>query len=191
MIKIITGSAKGKKLSTLEGDATRPTSQRIKEAMFSSIQFDIEGRRVLDLFAGSGQLGLEALSRGATEVMFTDMSRDAEAVVKANAKSLGFFDSCRYLVSDYRNYIRKASGRERFDLVFIDPPYAMKCAGDAVLRLKAADMLNDGALLVLEMGEEIIDFESEEFSDFEVLKNTSYGKMTTLAVLLYRKRQSA
>ena len=188
MIQIITGTAKGKRLKTLEGEATRPTSQRIKEAMFSSIQFDIEGRRVLDLFAGSGQLGFEALSRGASGVMFTDMSRDAENIVKENAKFLGFFDKCKYLVTDYRNYIRKASGREKFDLVFIDPPYAMKCAKDAALKLADADMLNDGALIVLETGEEEIDFNSAELSDFEVLKHTQYGKKTALAVLLYRKR---
>ncbi len=186
MIKIITGSAKGKRLKTLEGDATRPTSQRIKEAMFSSIQFDIEGRRVLDLFAGSGQLGFEAISRGATEVMFVDASREADAIVKENARALGFFDSCRYLVSDYRNYIRKASGRESFDLVFIDPPYALECAGDAVIRLKAGGMLRPGALLVLETGTEATDFSGAEFSDFEILKSTSYGKMTSLTVLLYR-----
>ena len=189
MIKIITGSAKGKKLTTLEGDATRPTSQRIKEAMFSSIQFDVEGRHVLDLFAGSGQLGLEALSRGALSVTFIDASRDADAIIKTNAKSLGFFDKCRYLVSDYRNYIRKAAGRDRYDLVFIDPPYAMQCAGDAVLRLRDADMLSDGALIVIECGTEKTDFGGENFSSFELLKNTAYGKMTTLTVLLYRKAQ--
>ena len=77
MLRIITGTAKGKKLITLEGEATRPTSDRIKEAVFSSIQFDIEGRRVLDLFAGSGQLGLEALSRGAVSVSFVDAEREA------------------------------------------------------------------------------------------------------------------
>lgn len=189
MIQIITGVAKGKRLKTLEGDATRPTSQRIKEAMFSSIQFDIEGRRVLDLFAGSGQLGLEALSRGASGVMFTDMSRDAENIVKENARALGFFDKCRYLVTDYRNYIRKAAGREKFDLVFIDPPYSMMCALDAALRLKDADMLNDGALLVLEMGEENTDLESADFADFELLKYTRYGKKTSLLVLLYHKHR--
>lgn len=186
MVKIITGTAKGKNLKTLEGDATRPTSQRIKEAMFSSIQFDVEGRRVLDLFAGSGQLGLEALSRGAVSVMFTDMSRDAENIVKENAKACGFFDKCRYLVSDYRNYIRKASGRDSFDLVFIDPPYALKCAGDAVLRLKDAGLLANGALIVVETGEEDTDFTAEEFSAFEILKSTAYGKKTALTVLLYR-----
>ena len=76
MLRIITGTAKGKKLKTLEGEATRPTSERIKEAIFSAIQFDVEGRRTLDLFAGSGQMGLEALSRGAESVMFIDSARD-------------------------------------------------------------------------------------------------------------------
>ena len=189
MLRIITGTAKGKKLKTLEGEATRPTSERIKEAIFSSIQFDIEGRRVLDLFAGSGQLGLEALSRGAKSVTFIDASRDADAIIKKNAKATGYFDVCRYLVSDYRNYIRKASGRDVYDLVFIDPPYAMECAADAVTRLKEAELLADGALILLELGEEKIDFESEEFSCFEVLKNTSYGKMTTLVVLLYHAEE--
>ena len=191
MIKIITGSAKGKKLTTLEGEATRPTSQRIKEAMFSSIQFDIEGRRALDLFAGSGQLGFEALSRGAVSVTFIDASRDADAIIKANAKSLGFFDKCRYLVSDYRNYIRKASGKDKYDLVFIDPPYAMECAGEAVLRLRDADMLSCGALIVIECGTEATDFSGESFKDFEILKHSAYGKMTTLTVLLYRYGREA
>ena len=92
MMRIITGSAKGKKLVSLEGDATRPTSERIKEAIFSSIQFDLEGRRVLDLFAGSGQMGLEALSRGASKATFIDLSREAMDIVKQNAKTTGFFE---------------------------------------------------------------------------------------------------
>ena len=86
-MRIITGSAKGKKLITLEGEATRPTSERIKEAIFSSIQFEVEGRVVLDLFAGSGQMGLEALSRGAQKATFIDSSREAMEVVKQNSKS--------------------------------------------------------------------------------------------------------
>ena len=92
MMRIITGSAKGKKLVSLEGDATRPTSERIKEAVFSSIQFDVEGRRVLDLFAGSGQMGLEALSRGAAKATFIDLSREAMDIVKQNARTTGFLD---------------------------------------------------------------------------------------------------
>ena len=184
MLRIITGTAKGKKLKTLEGEATRPTSERIKEAVFSAIQFDIENRRVLDLFAGSGQLGLEALSRGAQSVMFIDSAREAIEVVKENARTTGFFDKCRYLVSDWRNYIRKASGRDKYDLVFIDPPYAMECCEDAVDRLAEAGLLEGGAIVVLESGTENPDFSSRE--DFEVMKSTHYGKKTFVNILLYR-----
>ena len=184
MLRIITGTAKGKKLKTLEGEATRPTSERIKEAVFSSIQFDIENRRVLDLFAGSGQMGLEALSRGAGSVMFIDLAREAIDVVKDNAKTVGFFDRCRYLASDWRNYIRKASGRDKYDLVFIDPPYANECCAEAVRRLVDADMLAAGAIVVTESGTE--NLSPEEFSDFEIIKSTHYGKKTFVNILLYR-----
>ncbi len=187
MLRIITGTAKGKKLKTLEGEATRPTSERIKEAVFSAIQFDIEGRRVLDLFAGSGQMGLEALSRGADSVTFIDSAREAMEIVKENARSTGFFDRCKYLVSDYRNYIRKASGREGFDLVFIDPPYAMECSLDAAKRLCEAGLLRMGAIVVLESGEEEIDLGS--LSNFEVIKSTHYGKKSFVNILLYRERE--
>ena len=187
VLRIITGTAKGKKLKTLEGEATRPTSERIKEAVFSAIQFDIEDRRVLDLFAGSGQMGLEALSRGSSSVMFIDSAREAMEIVKENARTTGFFDKCRYLVSDYRNYIRKASGKDKFDLVFIDPPYAMECSSDALKRLVESGLLANGAIAVLESGEEDIDL--SEFSDFEVIKSTHYGKKSFVNILLYKERE--
>lgn len=183
MLKIITGTAKGRNIKTLEGEATRPTSERIKEAMFSSIQFDIENRRVLDLFAGSGQLGLEALSRGAASVMFIDSSREAMEIVKENVKTTGL-GPAKYLVSDARNYIRKASGREVFDLVFIDPPYATECCADAMRKLADGGMLAKGALVVLESGTEQID--PDAFPDFELTKTKQYGKKTALNIFLYR-----
>lgn len=185
MLRIITGEAKGKKLITLEGEATRPTSERIKEAIFSSIQFDIEERRVLDLFAGSGQLGLEALSRGAASVFFTDSAREAMEIVKQNVKTCGFEDRCKYLVSDWRNYIRKASGREKFDLVFIDPPYAMECSADALMRLEKAGLLADGAIVVLESGTEEIN--PADFPNFECMKSTHYGKKTFVNIFIFRE----
>ena len=188
MLRIITGTAKGKKLKTLEGDATRPTSERIKEAVFSAIQFDIENRRILDLFAGSGQMGLEALSGGAASVMFIDSAREAMDIVKENARTTGFFDRCRYLVSDYRNYIRKASGKDKFDLVFIDPPYAMECSQDALSRLREGDLLADGAIVVLESGEEEIDTDALS-SSFEVIKSTHYGKKSFVNILLYKENR--
>ena len=187
MLRIITGTAKGKKLITLEGEATRPTSERIKEAVFSSIQFDLEGRRVLDLFAGSGQLGLEALSRGADSVFFTDSSREAIEIVKKNAAVCGFGEKCKYLVSDWRNYIRKASGREKFDLVFVDPPYAMECCADALKRLRDAELLRDGAIVVLESGTEEID--AMAFPEFECTKSTHYGKKTFVNIFIFRENK--
>ena len=135
MIRIITGAFRGVRLETLEGDETRPTSSRVKEAVFSSIQFEVAGRRVLDLFAGSGQLGLEALSRGAETAMFIDASPDAMAIVKRNAEKCGVFSTCRYLISDYRSYLRKAGRRDAWDLIFIDPPYRLDCIGDALRRI--------------------------------------------------------
>ena len=185
MLRIITGSAKGKKLLSLEGEATRPTSDRIKGAMFSSIQFDIENRVVLDLFAGTGQLGFEAMSRGAASVTFVDSEREAMDVVKQNARSLGFFERCRYSVSDWRNFIRKASGRDTYDLVFIDPPYAMQCCLEAVKLLVERELLLPGALIVMESGEE--DMTSVgELQGFELIKSTAYGKKTALNILLYK-----
>ena len=184
MLRIITGEAKGKALKTLEGDSTRPTSERIKEAIFSSIQFDLEERRVLDLFAGCGQLGFEALSRGARSVMFVDAAKDAVDTVKENARALGYFERCKYLVSDYRNYIRKASADTVFDLVFIDPPYAMECAQEALTRLTEKKLLAKGAIVVLESGTEEIDPES--FDGFEVKKSTHYGKKTFVNILIFR-----
>ena len=188
MMRIITGSAKGKKLLSLEGDATRPTSERIKEAIFSSIQFDVEGRRVLDLFAGSGQMGLEALSRGAEKATFIDLSRDAMEIVKQNAKLTGFFDKSHFLVSDWRNYIRKASGREQFDLVFVDPPYAMQCCADAAAYLAKSELIIPGAIVVLESGEEEILLEDPRLNGYNVIKSTHYGKKTFVNILFYEGR---
>ena len=151
MMRVITGSARGVRLDTLEGNATRPTSERVKGAIFSSIQFELTGRRVLDLFAGSGQMGLEALSRGATSATFVDAAPEAIAIVKENAKKCGFFDRCRYLIADYRNAIRKAE-KESYDLVFIDPPDATDAAKDALLRILESGIVARGAILVTEAG---------------------------------------
>ena len=190
MMRIVTGSAKGKKLVSLEGDATRPTSERIKEAIFSSIQFDVEGRHVLDLFAGSGQMGLEALSRGAEKATFIDLSREAMEIVKQNSKITGFFDVSHFLVSDWRNYIRKASGREQFDLVFVDPPYAMQCCADVANYLAEKELIIPGAIVVLESGEEEIDLIDPRLSGYRAIKSTHYGKKTFVNILFYEGREA-
>ena len=176
-MRIITGKARGIALKTLEGEATRPTSEKVKEAVFSAIQFDIEGRRFLDLFAGSGQMGLEALSRGASHATFIDASADAVAIAKENAKKTGFFAESHFLASDYRNYIRKAAEKDAFDIVFIDPPYAERIAGDAVERLLRASLLKPAALVITESEEEDVFAGKEDVRErFELLKSKKYGR---------------
>ena len=186
MMRIITGSAKGVRLETLEGENTRPTSERIKEAVFSAIQFEVEGCRVLDLFAGSGQMGLEALSRGAESCMFTDSSPEAIAIVKKNIEKTKFTDRCRYLISDYRNYIRKAANEKEFDLIFIDPPYADNSVGDALERILKANLAARGCIIVCESGSEDIFAQREELaSRFEIKKSARYSK-SFITILTYK-----
>ena len=114
-MRIITGSARGINLKTLEGEDTRPTPERVKEAVFSSIQFDIAGKTVLDLFAGSGQMGLEALSRGAEKATLVDASRDAANIITENAKKAKLYPKTNVLCMDWKAYIRAAGGRSSFD----------------------------------------------------------------------------
>ncbi len=191
MMRIITGKAKGKRLATLEGDATRPTSERVKEAIFSSIQFEVEGRRVLDLFAGSGQMGLEAMSRGAKTATFIDSSAEAMSVVKENATRTGFFADCHYLISDYRSFLRKARTREPFDLIFIDPPYALSCVADALSRILEAGVAAPGCLIVAESGEEDIFASAPTLRDtFEVVKEARYS-ITHITILRYKGEADA
>ena len=185
-MRIITGKAKGVRLATLPGDATRPTSERVKEALFSSLQFDLEGRRALDLFAGSGQLGLEALSRGAVSCTFIDAAPEAIAVVKENAKKTGFFSDCKYLISDYRSYLRKAGKGEGFSLIFIDPPYALDAVADAVLRILASKIAKPGCLLVCESGSPDLLAKLGDAADkFDVQKEARYG-ITYITLLRHK-----
>ena len=118
-MRVITGIARGMRLKTLEGNDVRPTAEKIKEAMFSIVQFDLEDAVVLDLFAGSGQLGLEALRRGAQKATFSDSSREATDVVMRNAKKSKLFDKCRISTCDCNQMIRGIAGKEQYDIIFI------------------------------------------------------------------------
>ena len=176
MLKVITGSVKGKNLKSLEGDATRPTSERIKEAMFSSIQFDIEGRRVLDLFAGSGQLGIEALSRGAEKCVFTDASQNVIDVVKRNVKKTGFDAQAVICRTDYASFLKGT--KETFDIAFIDPPYMKGLTVDA-LELTSLKMSDYGIIVVEHPGEVIL---PNEVNGFKQAKTYKYGKLINVTI---------
>jgi 16S rRNA (guanine(966)-N(2))-methyltransferase RsmD len=186
-MKIITGLAKGMNLETLEGDATRPTSQRVKEAVFSMLQFDIEGARVLDLFAGSGQLGLEALSRGASKATFSDSSREATDIVIRNAKKARLFDKCRISTCDCNQMIRGIAGKEQYDIIFIDPPYKLDCISDVLKKLIDANAIAPGAFIVCESGKEDVFGANEDLaSKFTVQKQAKYS-ITYITVLRPRE----
>ena len=176
-MRVITGSARGRKLKTLEGDSVRPTTDKVKESIFNIIQFDIEGRRILDMFCGCGQLGIEALSRGAASAVFVDISRASIAVTEENLTTTGFRNVSKTVLANSLEYLDRTS--EIFDIAFLDPPYHAGIMDDAIERV--APHMADGGIIVCETGErEILPEEIEGF----ISKRYKYGK---IALTVYRK----
>ena len=176
MMRIITGRARGIKLNTLEGENTRPTSERAKEAVFSMIQFDIEGREVLDLFAGSGQMGLEAVSRGAASATFIDKSKDAAKIINQNIEKTKLSEFCRLFNSDVNDFIRVTRGKKQYDVVFIDPPYALRAVVPTLKALLDGNMLKPTSIIVCESEEaDIFENDATLAEKFEIIKNAKYG----------------
>lgn len=150
-MRIIAGTAGGRRFDAPTGRSTRPTLDRVKEAMFGMIQFDVEGRRVLDLFAGSGNLGLEALSRGACYVVFCDSDKKAAALVESNLKMLEFSDRGEVVSSDCFNLLSRLAHRgERFSLVLLDPPYNAGLTEKVLNALVELKLLSAGCIILAE-----------------------------------------
>lgn len=169
-MRIITGSARGIPLSTLPGDNTRPTLEKAKEAIFSMLQFDIEGRRVLDLFAGSGQMALEALSRGAADAVLVDSSRQAVEVIKKNAQKTRLDGKCLVICADYATYLKGENNP--FDIVFLDPPYASDYIEKSLGILWENNLLKQSSILVLESDKGDLPIDSERFT---LVRKNKYG----------------
>ncbi len=145
-MRVITGTARGKRLKTLQGTDVRPTTDKTKEALFSIIQFDLEGTRVLDLFSGSGQLGIEAISRGAFHCVFVDIDKEAIKIINENLNNTAFCLQSTVINTDALSYLSNCE--YKFDIVFIDPPYNSSLAASS---LKLIDrVLNKGAIVVCE-----------------------------------------
>ncbi len=160
-MRIITGSARGTRLFSPVGDEVRPTTEMAKEGVFSAIQFDLEGRTFLDLFAGSGQMGLEALSRGAREATFVDCSEDSLKILRKNAEKTKLNDRCRVIRSEYGEYIKSASRRgQAFDFVYADPPYGKDLAPELMKRIIRSDLVKPGGVLMLETDRSKLDTSS-------------------------------
>ena len=179
-MRVITGKARGVTLKTPDGLKTRPTSDRVKEAMFSIIQFDLLGAKVLDLFAGTGQLGIEALSRGASSAVFVDEQDSACRLVRENLRRTDLVDQARIIRSDYLGFLSKCS--EKFDFVVLDPPYAEVFLENALKKITEIDILQSGGIIVTErpLGK-VLTCDLEGFSRS---KDYKYGN--TL-LTLYRK----
>lgn len=144
-MRVITGTARGRRLRTPENYDIRPTTDNVKESVFNIIQFDIEGRRVLDLFAGTGQLGIECLSRGAAEAVFIDENTAAVKIVKENLKTCGF--TAAVLQQDALSYLRHCG---KFDLIFVDPPYDSRLYESVLGTINSVDILSDGGIILCE-----------------------------------------
>lgn len=176
MMRIITGKAKGIRLKTLEGDATRPTSERVKEAVFSMIQGDVEGREVLDIFAGSGQMGLEAVSRGAAHATMIDSSPLAIKIISENAEKTRLSSQCTIRCMEYMDFIRRNVGK-RFDIVFLDPPYASGFYRPALRGMLDSEMLKPTTMIICESDtDEIFGSDKELEGRFKIVKQSRYSK---------------
>jgi len=170
-MRVITGTAKGRRLQTLEGEDVRPTTDRIKEAVFSIIQFETEGRVFLDLFAGSGQMGIEALSRGAETAYFVDNSKKSVMTVKQNLKTTHFEDRAKVFQMDFRSFL--SANSKSFDIVFLDPPYKTGALQESLELV--ANAVKDTGVIIAEnpLDEEIL----SQYGDFVLDRQYRYGKI--------------
>ena len=180
-MRVITGLAKGRRLEELPGLDTRPTTSRVKEGLFSAIQFDIQGRWVLDLFAGTGQLGIEALSRGAAFCDFVDSAPAALKVVQRNVKTCGFEDRSACHGKDFTAFLTRC--REKYGLVFLDPPYASGNLERALELIATIDIVVGNGIIVCESP---ADHPLPELPEpYERGREYRYGK---IKFTLYRRR---
>ena len=179
-MRVITGKARGVVLKTPEGMATRPTADRVKEALFNIIQFEIPAARVLDLFGGTGQLGIEALSRDAKFAVFVDEREDACRLIRENLKRTKMEQFARVIRSDYMAYLRTC--KDKFDIILLDPPYAEVFLENSLKMITEIDILQSGGIIVAErpVGKEL----PWDFPGFERSKDYKYGK--TL-ITIYKK----
>ena len=179
-MRVITGKARGVQLKTPEGMQTRPTADRVKEALFSIINFDIPGAKVLDLFGGTGQLGIEALSRGAASAVFVDAREESCKLIRENLKRTKLESDGKVIRSDYLDYLNRC--REQYNIIFLDPPYAEVFLENAIKKITEIDILQSDGIIVAErpLGKEL----PWEFEGYTRSKDYKYGKVL---LTIYRK----
>ncbi len=172
-MRVISGKARGLKLTSPAGNDTRPTLDRVKEALFSMLLPYLSEASVLDLFAGSGALGIEALSRGADKAVFIDNSKAAIECVKKNLSAARLENSATVIISSAEDYLKKCT--EKFDIIFLDPPYAKGLYESTLSLIKDCNLLSESGIIVIEWDYDI-GF-TDKISRFEVLKEKKYGRV--------------
>ncbi len=172
-MRIIGGSARSIRLKTVEGEDTRPTADRIKETLFNILGDEVSGAIVLDLFAGSGGLGLEAVSRGAQKAVFVDHSGKAVSCIRDNIEATGFGDKCEVMRMDFRSALKSMAGKYKFGLVFLDPPYGKGFAAQAMSIMASSPVCGADTLFVVE---ESLEFDPEELTreGYELIRDKRY-----------------
>ncbi len=184
MVRVVAGTARGMKLTTRDSEATKPTLDRVKEAMFSMIDPYLGGATVLDLFAGSGALGIEALSRGALECVFSDKAKECCDIIKGNLEKTNFIGRGMVYREDFTGMINKFEGQQKFHVILLDPPYMKGFEKDAIALISKKKIYAPGVVVVAEHSME--DILPEEIGDFCKIKDKKYG---TVGVAVYMEKE--
>ena len=183
-MRVIAGTARSVPLLSRDGLDTRPTTDRVKEAIFNIIQFEIEGRQILDLFGGSGQMAIEALSRGAERAVIVDQSKDSVSIIRQNLQKTKLTEKAEVVCADYMEYLNRC--KKRFDLIFLDPPYREKFLENALNRISEIDILKSGGIIVCERpAEKAL---PDAYAAFRRVRDYRYGRT---GVTVYRAGASS
>ena len=183
-MRVIAGTARSVPLLSRDGLDTRPTTDRVKEAIFNIIQFEIEGRQILDLFGGSGQMAIEALSRGAAGAVIVDQSKDSVSIIRQNLQKTKLTEKAKVVCADYMEYLNRC--KKRFDLIFLDPPYREKFLENALNRISEIDILKSGGIIVCERpAEKAL---PDAYAAFRRVRDYRYGRT---GVTVYRAGASS
>ena len=177
-MKVISGFLKGRNIKGFEIDGTRPTMDRVKESLFAMIQDYVDESVVLDLFAGSGNIGIESISNGANKVYFNDINKIAIDTIKENLKNFNIENKAIVIKSDYKNTLENI--KEKFDIIFLDPPYKDLILNDVIEKIVSLNLLKDGGIIVCEVSHNYI----SSFDGLELIKSKKYGNKE---ILIYKK----
>lgn len=185
-MRIISGKARGTKLYTLEGDNTRPTLDRVKESIFNIIQNEIEGAKILDLFSGSGAIGLEFLSRGAEKAVLCDKSKEAANIIKKNIEKTHMEKQAHLINTDFENCLEKLKN-EQFDIIYIDPPYDTDYVYKAIQKIIELEVAKEESLIIIETDDEKRIEKQIENIDVQIVDKRKYGRATIIFISLKKE----